>query len=156
VSRSPRLYSVKNPYKGSIQSDPDGRVNSFSSFKTLELPRLVRPKPHAWDPQALLSSANSILQFIKSTISSDAETQIFETSFTNLSSEDGLELIKDWPIWRVSFDGDGELRVRKLEGVDRQELVERKSEDRVGFLTKRWVEGLREMRDEKGKRKTEE
>ncbi|KAH9995835.1 RAI1 like PD-XK nuclease-domain-containing protein, partial [Russula vinacea] len=47
---------------------PNGILKTTESFKTLEIPRMVRGKENAWDPQICLSWGESFLTWIKSNV----------------------------------------------------------------------------------------
>ncbi|BGP63505.1 decapping endonuclease targeting mRNA [Rhodotorula toruloides] len=120
-----------------------GHLTGLQSFNTLDIPRLVRGKPHAWDPGACLASARSLLSFIHSTISSHPST---------------LSADEDYPVFRLTFDPssrDGpHVRLRELsrEEVRVEVLGAKREEERVGFLLRRWVEEVRERRGRVGER----
>ncbi|CDR39788.1 RHTO0S04e09472g1_1 [Rhodotorula toruloides] len=123
-----------------------GHLTGLQSFNTLDIPRLVRGKPHAWDPGACLASARSLLSFIHSTISSHPST---------------LSADEDYPVFRLTFDPssrDGpHVRLRELsrEEVRVEVLGAKREEERVGFLLRRWVEEVRERRGRVGERQNE-
>ncbi|SGZ12437.1 BQ5605_C028g10505 [Microbotryum silenes-dioicae] len=124
-----------------------GHLTALQSFKTLEIPRLVRNKSHAWSPTTSLTSAFDLIQFIISTLSSDENNQAAEEEFKVNGKIPGQE----WPVWRMRFrpleegrGGGGVLELVQLTGgvVEEEVLGGKKKEERVGFLLKRWVEGL--------------
>ncbi|KAK4335761.1 Decapping nuclease, partial [Rhodotorula toruloides] len=125
-----------------------GLLSGLQSFNTLDIPRLVRGKPHAWDPSACLASARSLLAFIHSTISSHPST---------LASPSSSE---DCPIFRLTFDPSSPtgptVRLRQLNAEEvRQEVLGAKREgERVGFLVRRWVEEVMARRMRVGERQT--
>lgn len=87
----------------------------MQSFKTGEIPRLVRGKPGAWDPSLCLDWGQQFLSFLR---------QIVEET-------DG----KPETVWRVNFVPKDGVNVVKLEDNLVEEVVGK--EDRVGFLP-RW------------------
>ena len=101
---------------------PAGRITTTQTFKTVQIPRLVRGKPGAWDPQKCFAWGQHFLSKLKSILSAPAE------------DSSGAE---ESParVWRVVLSpGEGvtvslfdEGGVRDVEG----------GEDRVGFLP-RW------------------
>ncbi|SCZ95270.1 BZ3500_MvSof-1268-A1-R1_Chr11-2g03396 [Microbotryum saponariae] len=127
-----------------------GHLSALQSFKTLEIPRLhvaVRNKPHAWSPTTSLTSAFDLIQFIISTLSSDENNQAAEEEF----KVNGKIPEQEWPVWRMRFrpleegrGGGGVLELVQLTGgvVEEEVLGGKRKEERVGFLLKRWVEGL--------------
>ncbi|KAH6913340.1 hypothetical protein BKA70DRAFT_1369947 [Coprinopsis sp. MPI-PUGE-AT-0042] len=88
---------------------PSGVVNTLQKFKTIELPRLVRGKPGAWDPSVCLAWSNNFLTFLKST------------------------LVEDSPrVWRVTFTPGTGVSAHALDDAGVDEVVN--GEDRTGFL----------------------
>ena len=83
----------------------------------MELPRLVRGKPHYWDPHLCLHWGNTFLNFLQSQIPS------------------GKKKDKTHNVWRVTFTPGTGTTLRLLDEAEVQEVVA--SEDRVGFLP-RW------------------
>ncbi|BGP56353.1 decapping endonuclease targeting mRNA [Rhodotorula sphaerocarpa] len=71
-----------------------GRLASLQSFKTLEIPKLVRGKPHGWDPAVCLASAHSLLAFIRQTILDHCATR------DRSEDDDGSE---PEPVFRIAF-----------------------------------------------------
>ncbi|GAA5894738.1 hypothetical protein JCM5296_002269 [Sporobolomyces johnsonii] len=123
-----------------------GQLTGLQSFKTLEIPRLVRGKPHAWEPIACLASARSLLAFIHETIRSS--TSLPSASPVSASAEPA-------PVFRISFspssanaNGPG-VSIRQLseEEVRSEVIAGKNDEERTGFLLKRWVEGVRARRE---------
>ncbi|BGP25699.1 decapping endonuclease targeting mRNA [Rhodotorula toruloides] len=128
-----------------------GHLTGLQSFNTLDIPRLVRGKPHAWDPQACLASARSLLAFIHSTISAHPSTLAVSSSSSS----------EDHPVFRISFDpsssGGPHLSIRELskEEVDGEVLAAKRDlGNRVGFLSERWVTEVRERRSRVEERQT--
>ncbi|EMD33871.1 hypothetical protein CERSUDRAFT_97807 [Gelatoporia subvermispora B] len=98
---------------------PSGRLTTIQSFKTIQIPRLVRGKPDAWDPTICLHWGNHFLNILKSTLqesSSNAE-------------------IDEPRVWRVKFRPRIGIDISLLdrEGVNEVQA----GEERVGFLP-RW------------------
>ncbi|KAK4701024.1 RAT1-interacting protein, partial [Phenoliferia sp. Uapishka_3] len=129
-----------------------GQLTALQPFKTLEIPRLVRGKPHAWDPLACLASARTLLSFITHTISSCPPNQSHQSLFDSPTS--ATSDIKDWPVFRIEFTPTGNepgLKIRELgrEEVQEEVLGAKKAEERVGFLLERWVERVRTRRGTK-------
>ncbi|KAJ7455291.1 RAI1 like PD-XK nuclease-domain-containing protein [Mycena galericulata] len=94
---------------------PAGQVTTTQTFKTVEIPRLVRGKPHAWDPAACLRWGDAFLAFLKTHINNKEEPQA--------------------RVWRVSFRPNVGVELRVLDGGEVDEVVA--GEERVGFLP-RW------------------
>ncbi|BGP33246.1 decapping endonuclease targeting mRNA [Rhodotorula toruloides] len=113
-----------------------GLLTGLQSFNTLDIPRLVRGKPHAWEPSACLASARALLAFIHSTIMSHPSTLPASSTAT-----------ENYPVFRLTFDPssrDGPaVRLRQLtcEEVRQEVLGAKRDEERVGFLVKRTAPG---------------
>lgn len=99
---------------------PAGVVSTVQSFKTVEIPRLVRGKPGAWDPLLCLDWASRFLTFLQQTIMSHSPEE--DTSLGPA-------------VWRVWFSPSAGIRVRQLNSTEMADVVH--GEDRVGFLP-RW------------------
>jgi RAT1-interacting protein len=84
-------------------------------FKTIQIPRLIRGKPGAWDPLICLDWGHKFLIFLKDMI-----------------RKEPLRPEKDVPIWRVTFKPRTGVSVGKLEEGDVRDVIG--GEDRVGFL----------------------
>lgn len=87
-----------------------GVLTTTQSFKTIQIPRLVRGKPGGWDPLLCLDWGHRFLGFLKGTIcggSADA-------------------------VWRVTFVPGSGISVVELDSSGIREVVN--DEDRVGFL----------------------
>ncbi|KAF7312470.1 RAI1 domain-containing protein [Mycena indigotica] len=91
---------------------PSGEVVSTQPFKTVEIPRMVRGKPHAWDPTRCFQWGDAFLRFLRTQCrpENDDETRV----------------------WRVTFRPQIGVDITLLdrEGVDEVEA----GEERVGFL----------------------
>ena len=98
---------------------PAGKIVDVQSFKTIQIPRLVRNKPGAWDPVLCLDWGNRFLTFLKATIQDSS------------SSGEGTGT----RVWRVRFTPNVGVGVVLLD----EEAVKdvQGGEDRVGFLP-RW------------------
>ncbi|GAA5952093.1 hypothetical protein JCM21900_006248 [Sporobolomyces salmonicolor] len=123
-----------------------GQLTGLQSFKTLEIPRLVRGKPHAWEPTACLASARSLLAFVHETLRSS--TSLPSPSPAGFSPEPA-------PVFRISFSpssanatGPG-VSIRQLsqDEVSSEVIAGKKDGERTGFLLTRWVEGVRARRE---------
>ncbi|TFK49688.1 RAI1-domain-containing protein [Heliocybe sulcata] len=93
---------------------PSGRLTTIQSFKTIELPRLIRGKPGAWDPQLCLDWGQRFLSHLKTVVQQEPEN----------SNQ----------VWRIRFmPGKGvSLSALDKDGVKDVEA----GEERVGFLPK--------------------
>jgi RAT1-interacting protein len=94
---------------------PKGRVTTTQSFKTLEIPRLVRGKEKAWDPLLCLAWADQFLAFLMNAVS---------------GPDHGASCV-----WRVKFIPREGVRVRVLSENEVKEVEG--GEERIGFLP-RW------------------
>ncbi|KAI6025077.1 RAI1-domain-containing protein [Pisolithus microcarpus] len=92
---------------------PSGRLTALQSFRTMEIPRLVRGKPGAWDPSICLEWGDRFLAFLQSTVQSSSGREV----------------------WRVSFKPRLGITVMMLDEAEVAEVVN--GEERVGFLP-RW------------------
>ena len=100
---------------------PGGVVTTVQSFKTIQIPRLVRGKPGAWDPLLCLDWGNHFLTFLK-TICGGSKTS---------------------SVWQVKFVPGSGVNVEELSPSGLAEVVN--GEDRVGFLPSwYWEELMRE------------
>ncbi|KAF8650078.1 hypothetical protein AX16_005421 [Volvariella volvacea WC 439] len=93
---------------------PSGQLTTTQTFKTIEIPRLVRGKPGAWDPLLCLEWGQNFLAFLRNIVAKDEER------------DDGV------PVWRVRFIPKDGVVVERLNRAGIEEVAN--SEDRVGFL----------------------
>ncbi|KAK7033270.1 RAI1 domain-containing protein [Favolaschia claudopus] len=107
---------------------PSGEITTTQTFRTVELPRLVRGKAHGWDPKKCFAWGNELLEFLKKNVRS--------------SSAVGIELQgPNARVWRLTFSPGVGVELRQLDdsavrGVESAE-GDREAVDRVGFLP-RW------------------
>lgn len=94
---------------------PSGTVTTTQSFKTIQIPRLVRGKPGAWDPLVCLDWGDQFLAYLKGVV---------QTSTGNAA--------KPVPVWRVKFLPKNGVSVEMLDRAGVDDVVG--GEDRVGFL----------------------
>jgi len=90
----------------------NGQLATVQSYKTLEIPRMVRGKQGAWDPQICLSWGERFLTWIRSNVESG-----------NVAPES---------VWRATFTPRAGVEFALLREEDRREVEA--GEDRVGFL----------------------
>jgi len=90
---------------------PSGQVTTTQSFKTIQIPRLVRGKPHAWDPVVCLNWGHRFMTFLKGIVHHDPST-----------------------VWRVKFVPNTGVGVMRLDESEVKDVVG--GEERVGFLPK--------------------
>jgi len=90
-------------------------LTTVQSFKTVEIPRLVRGKLGGWDPLICLEFGHRFLGFLKNAIQTEGSTSS--------------------GVWRASFVPGSGLTVAKLNTAVVDEVAN--GEDRVGFLP-RW------------------
>ena len=98
---------------------PAGVISIVQSFKTIQLPRLVRGKPGAWDPLLSLNWGYQFLTFLKDVIRKEA----------------GIENELAVAVWRAKFVPRSGVNVERLDTPAIEDVVG--GEDRVGFLP-RW------------------
>lgn len=127
-----------------------GIVTGLQRFSTLDIPRLVRGKPHAWDPAAALGGAHQLGAFIRDSIISSPSQQLVDESFRSAVTDVDLTSER-WPVFRVRYDG-AARRVEVLELAEEEYEVmltgaDRQQRDRIGFLIREWVlEGWKRRR----------
>ncbi|KAJ7227329.1 RAI1-domain-containing protein [Mycena pura] len=95
---------------------PAGEVKTTQTFKTVEIPRLVRGKAHAWDPTVCLRWGDTFLRFLQTHCR---------------AGEDGQEDM----VWRAVFRPKVGVELVLLDKAGVDDVVG--GEDRVGFLP-RW------------------
>jgi RAT1-interacting protein len=81
----------------------------------MQIPRMIRGKPNAWDPQVCLAWGDLFLSWLRAQLSD-----------TDPSSEPG--------VWRVRFTPRSGATLTRLGAVDISDVEN--GEDRVGFLPK--------------------
>ncbi|CAL1717182.1 unnamed protein product [Somion occarium] len=101
-----------------------GRLSKVQSFRTMEIPRLVRNKPGAWDPLVCLDWGKRFIELLKSTIVSRPST-----------------LGDPLPVWRVKFTPRSGVTISPLDKPGLDEVVN--GEDRVGFLPQWYFDDIR-------------
>ncbi|KAI0773674.1 RAI1-domain-containing protein [Fomes fomentarius] len=97
---------------------PAGRITTTQSFNTMQIPRLVRGKPCAWEPQVCLNWGQQFISCLK-----------------NILTSSGLIDSEDKPssrVWRVSLTPKDGIEVFELDRDAVKEVAG--GEDRVGFL----------------------
>jgi RAT1-interacting protein len=101
--------------------NPRGILQTTQSFKTLELPRMVRGKPNAWDPNLCLAWGNTFLEQVRRWME-EARNEDSQYAY----------------VGRLKFTpGDGiTFWILDREGVEEVE----EGEDRVGFLPTWYME----------------
>lgn len=82
-------------------------------FQTVQIPRLVRGKPGAWDPNVCLAWGDQFVSFLRNTIRGGPKDGVWRIKFTPKAGVSAVLL--------------GDVDVKDVEG----------GEDRVGFLP-RW------------------
>ncbi|KAK7016290.1 RAI1 domain-containing protein [Favolaschia claudopus] len=115
---------------------PSGEITTTQTFKTVELPRLVRGKAHGWDPRRCFAWGNELLEFLKKNVPSSSAVGI------ELQGEDEDKTRHpNAQVWRLTFSSGVGVELRQLDdsavrGVESAE-GDREAVDRVGFLP-RW------------------
>ncbi|KAJ7476012.1 RAI1 like PD-XK nuclease-domain-containing protein [Mycena latifolia] len=102
---------------------PAGQVTTTQVFKTVEIPRLVRGKPHAWDPAACLRWGGAFLEFLQAQLKDRPATDV----------------------WRVRFTPTVGVELRVLDAAEVADVVA--GEERVGFLPREYWEEVRPKDD---------
>ncbi|KAI0267639.1 RAI1 like PD-XK nuclease-domain-containing protein [Gloeopeniophorella convolvens] len=103
---------------------PKGQLTTLQSFKTLHIPRMVRGKPGAWDPQICLGWGDAFLAWIKRNVTS-----------ASAATPESVWRVKFLPRVGVELSLLHEDSVREVEA----------GEDRVGFLPRWYWEELLEL-----------
>ncbi|KAG9128077.1 decapping endonuclease targeting mRNA [Ceratobasidium sp. 392] len=118
---------------------PQGRLTTLQTFQTLGLPRMVRGKPGAWDPNTCLVFAGKLLRFVRTTLETDSrgyseDTAVAEGKSTEVEERDKKDQAQARPIvWRLSIKPDTQhVVLRKLSQSEVN--VVQNGEDRIGFL----------------------
>ena len=107
---------------------PAGRITTTQSFKTIQLTRLVRGKPHAWDPQICLHWAQQFIALVK--------TQLTEQS----SPDDEHSEASSPRVWRITFTPKDGVKMHALDDEGIKDV--QNGEDRVGFLPSWYYKGV--------------
>lgn len=107
-------------------------MTTLQGFKTIEIPRLVRSKPDAWDPNICLDWGSKFLGFVNSVVHSSVgvEKQLAGMTLEGASAR----------VWRVRFEPRVGVQIGEL---DTQGIAEvRNGEDRVGFLPRHFWDAM--------------
>lgn len=104
---------------------PAGYVLRTQNFKTIELPRLVRGKPHAWDPFLCMNWADSFLDHLKK----------------HVPNQEAKHKKRD--VWRVKFTPGTGVVLKQLDEAGVAEVEN--GEERFGFLPNWYFDELRLM-----------
>ncbi|KAI0751676.1 RAI1-domain-containing protein [Daedaleopsis nitida] len=99
---------------------PAGRITTIQSFKTIQLPRLVRGKPGAWDPQICLGWGQRFITSLKELLA----TQLEQSSTSDEAARPR--------VWRVSLNPKNGVKLSPLDEAGLKEVAD--GEDRIGFL----------------------
>ncbi|KAH8074813.1 RAI1-domain-containing protein [Cristinia sonorae] len=105
---------------------PQGRLGTIQRFKTVEIPRMVRGKPGAWDPVKCLDWGKRFIAFLQSIVT------------PLLLEEHSTEQLV--PVWRVKFTPGTGVTIALLDKAGVDEV--RAGEDRIGFLPKWYVDEI--------------
>ncbi|KAI0316916.1 RAI1 like PD-XK nuclease-domain-containing protein [Amylostereum chailletii] len=101
---------------------PKGQLSTLQTFKTMQIPRMVRGKPDAWDPQVCLEWGDTFLTWLRQN--------------TNASSKSSSD------VWRVKFTPQSGVTIALLDKAGRDDVEN--GEDRVGFLPRWYWEEVEE------------
>lgn len=106
--------------------DHKGFIVTHQEFNTLTMPRLVRGKPHAWNPTACLNFASQLLSSIRSHIATTIPSSRIPVE----------EATQKYPVHRICFDlTTRQVTVSPLEESDVLEQIKGGEVlGRVGFL----------------------
>ncbi|KAF7424472.1 decapping endonuclease targeting mRNA [Pleurotus ostreatus] len=114
---------------------PSGVLSTVQRFRTIEIPRLVRGKPGAWDPALCLEWGDRFLRELR--IAIDVPS-VDPTPTPSLDSEkDGIS--SNLPVWRVSFSPKVGITVKQLDKAGVTDVEAGDEEERIGFLPKWYV-----------------
>lgn len=111
-------------------------------FKTIQLPRLVRGKPGAWDPLVCLDWGHQVFEFLRNLATTT--TVAPRDSGSGVDANDASESShaakpgawNDGPrVWRVKFVPGAGVNVEELDATGIRDVEN--GEDRVGLLP-RW------------------
>lgn len=108
---------------------PAGEVRTTQSFKTAEIPQLVRGKPDAWDPEICMDWGRKFLAFVQDLVPNSPEGRTDTDAANESGSKSSRPKAKVWrlhfvPGMGVSAELLDEEGVREVEG----------GEDRIGIL----------------------
>lgn len=113
---------------------PSGVLSTVQSFRTIEIPRLVRGKPGAWDPALCLEWGDRFLLELRSAIG----VPLVDTPTPDIDSgKDGVS--SNLPVWRVSFSPKVGITVKQLDEAGVKDVEAGDEEERIGFLPKWYV-----------------
>lgn len=127
---------------------PKGYLQDVQSFKTLDLPRLVRGKPHAWNPSLCLTWGEKVISFLKrETRVHGDDTRTSNLQLPKLPNSDINDT--ESTVWRLTFTPGVGLSLRILDQEEVAEVVA--GEDRVGFLPRWYWNSVVATNEEKGK-----
>jgi len=97
---------------------PNGKLTTVQSFKTMQIPRMVRDKPGAWDPSICLDWGQRFLTFLKSVTCVD-EDQINDSTSR---------------VWRVKFIPQMGVTLWLLNDEEVSQVTSGEEERSNGFL----------------------
>ncbi|THH17911.1 hypothetical protein EW146_g3005 [Bondarzewia mesenterica] len=113
---------------------PKGQLTTVQSFQTMQLPRMVRGKPGAWDPQVSLAWGQDFLSWLRRSAQDQAGT----------SDRDARA-----QVWRVKFTPQSGVDMVLLDEAGVKEVEA--GEERVGFLPRWYWKELDDMQGSFGK-----
>lgn len=114
---------------------PAGALATVQPFKTIELPRLVRGKPHAWDPLVCLDWGYQLLSLLKNVAMTTGQDSGSDADALPNPAAKGSDKDDGPHVWRVKFVPGSGVHVAKLDPAGVRDVEN--GEDRVGFLP-RW------------------
>ncbi|KAG8748230.1 decapping endonuclease targeting mRNA [Ceratobasidium sp. 414] len=118
---------------------PQGRLTTLQTFQTLALPRMVRGKPGAWDPNTCLVFAGKLLRFVRTTLETDSresseDTAVAEEKPAKVEGKHEGDQAEARPaVWRLSIRPNAQHVVLRRLSQEEVDIVHN-GEDRIGFL----------------------
>ena len=99
----------------------------------MEIPRMVRGKPGAWDPTTCLAWGEKFFGWLRGQIAADEQRAVQQNSETDSAGEH--QPASRVAVWRVRFTPKSGVSVSRLDEAGVTDVEG--GEDRVGFLP-RW------------------
>ncbi|KAJ7450288.1 RAI1-domain-containing protein [Mycena galericulata] len=107
---------------------PSGKITTTQTFLTVEIPRLVRGKAHAWDAARCLRWGEAFLGFVRTHVSP-------RCGDGTRREEEEDETHPDAAVWRITFRPNVGVELVRLDDESVRDVEG--GEERVGFLP-RW------------------
>ena len=130
---------------------PSGQLTTTQTFQTIQLPRLVRGKPGAWDPSVCFKWGEDFIHFLKSVVSESMPDASPAPSHVPAEEREVLRTTSVG-VWRVKFTPATGVSVVRL---DQDGVVEVEAgEERIGFLPRWYLNDLASSTDPASSRTT--